>query len=190
VDLTLPSGKITCLLGASGSGKSTLLRLLAGFERPERGILSAGGERFDHLPPEKRRVGMVFQDYALFSHLTVEKNVAFGLKGLSAAEKKTRVKEVLTLVDLDAYGDRYPHTLSGGQQQRVALARALAPRPRLLLLDEPFSNLDRDLSEKIRGELRQILKTDGVTTLFVTHDEADAAALADFTHRMSGGRLG
>lgn len=182
-NLQIAEGEIISILGESGSGKSTILRLVAGLEVPTGGMIKIGDKIMVDdsifVEPEKRGVGMVFQDYALFPHLTVEGNVKFGLKKMNSREKAERLEEVLNLVNLSEYKTRYPYELSGGQQQRVALARALAPRPSLLLLDEPFSNLDKDLQAKIRDELKIILKTSGTTTIFVTHDRDDAQALAD-----------
>jgi iron(III) transport system ATP-binding protein len=189
--LTLPRGMVGCLLGPSGCGKTTVLRAIAGFEP-----LAAGEIRLDgalvgsarqQVPPEQRRIGMVFQDHALFPHLTVAANVAFGLRGVPDAGQ--RVQQMLETVGLGGSGPRYPHELSGGQQQRVALARALAPSPRLLLLDEPFSNLDIDLRERLGGELRALLKAAGTTALLVTHDQHEAFAIADEIGIMSGGRI-
>jgi iron(III) transport system ATP-binding protein len=189
--MTLPRGTVGCLLGPSGCGKTTVLRAIAGFEP-----VSAGEVRLDaelvsspqrQLPPEQRRIGMVFQDHALFPHLTVAANVGFGLRGRSDAAQ--RVQQMLDTVGLGGTGARYPHQLSGGQQQRVALARALAPSPRLLLLDEPFSNLDVELRERLGGELRAMLKAAGTTALLVTHDQHEAFAIADEIGIMSGGRI-
>lgn len=183
INLEIKEGEIVSIFGESGSGKSTLLRLLAGLEDKGSGIICIGDRIVlgpkEFILPEKRGVGMVFQDYALFPNMSIEKNIAFGLNKMSSVEKKARVKEMLELVNLEVYAKKYPHELSGGQQQRVALARALAPAPGCLLLDEPFSNLDTDLQEKIRGELKEILLKAGVTTVFVTHDRADVRALAD-----------
>ena len=180
----LAQGQIGCLLGASGSGKTTALRVLAGFAKPSAGSISLGGkvlaapDRF--LPPEKRGIGIVFQDYGLFPHLNVLKNVAFGLKKThNHDERQSMAVEMIALVGLAGYAERYPHELSGGQQQRVALARALAPSPALLLLDEPFSNLDPDLRERLAQELRVLLKRRNTTALLVTHDQYEAFALAD-----------
>jgi iron(III) transport system ATP-binding protein len=161
-NLEVKKGEVVALVGASGSGKSTVLRLTAG----------PGDHKF--RAAEKREVGMVFQDYALFPHLSVEKNIGFGIDHLSKSKRKARVKELLKLVNLEGFEKRYPHQLSGGQQQRIALARTLAPGPKLLLLDEPFSNLDAELKDKIRGELNQIIKEIGVTTILVSHDREDA----------------
>lgn len=181
--LSLEKGHIGCLLGASGCGKTTVLRAIAGFEPLRSGriildgkVLSSAGFQ---LEPEHRGVGMMFQDYALFPHLTVEKNIGFGLRRLDSAERTRRVAELLHLVGLEGTERRYPHELSGGQQQRVALARALAPEPDLLLLDEPFSNLDIDTRERLAFEVRDILKSTGHTALLVTHNQAEAFAIAD-----------
>jgi iron(III) transport system ATP-binding protein len=176
--LKLDKGEIVGLIGASGSGKSTLLRIFAGLEEPERGTLSIDGrivmDERTFVEADKRGVGMVFQDYALFPHLTVGANVAFGLK---RARRTERLGEMLELVQLGDYADRYPHELSGGQQQRVALARALAPEPSVLLMDEPFSNLDAELKLAIRSELGEILRNSGTTCLLVSHDLADIEAI-------------
>ncbi len=193
VSLTLEEGRIGCLIGPSGCGKTSLLRLIAGFLTPSAGRVAlhgdtvAGAGRW--VTPEARRVGMVFQDIALFPHLDVAANIAFGLHGQPAARQRQRVEELLALVGLPGLGGRYPHQLSGGQQQRVALARALAPRPRLLLLDEPFSALDAELREQISRDVRHILRREGITALFVTHDQNEAFALADQVGVMSEGRL-
>ncbi len=182
VSFTLDEGNILAILGESGSGKSTVLRLIAGLEMPSKGRIIVNEDVHvdtNHfIDPEKRGIGMVFQDYALFPHMTVEKNIGFGIEHLSRKEKKERIKEVLDLVALEGYEKRYPHELSGGQQQRVALARALAPKPKLLLLDEPFSNLDAHLHEQIRSDLKTILEEAGITSVFVTHDREDAIAIA------------
>lgn len=177
-NLEVEKGEVVALVGASGSGKSTVLRLTAGLEIPDAGEIAIAGQTVaaEHKfqPAEKREVGMVFQDYALFPHLSVGKNIAFGIDHLSKAQRKARVKELLELVNLEGFEKRYPHQLSGGQQQRIALARTLAPGPELLLLDEPFSNLDAELKDKIRYELNQIIKEIGVTTILVSHDREDA----------------
>lgn len=182
-NLDMEQGEIISILGESGSGKSTVLRLLCGLETPTRGSISIGDrvvtDDRTFVLPEKRGIGMVFQDYALFPHMTVAENIQFGLKGERKKERKRRVSEVLELVNMTNYSKRYPHELSGGQQQRVALARSLAPAPSLLLLDEPFSNLDADLQIKIRSELKEIIKKTGTTSIFVTHDREDARAIAD-----------
>ncbi len=192
VDLELATGKFLALLGPSGCGKTTLLRLVAGFEQPDSGIIMIGGRTVvgpcgAGIPPEQRRVGMVFQDYALFPHLTVAQNVAYGLA--RGPEREARVQELLDLVGLTGAGRRMPHELSGGQQQRVALARALAPQPALILLDEPFSNLDAGLRLTVRTEVRQILRREGATALFVTHDQEEALSIADLVGVMMNGRI-
>ena len=193
VGLGLAVGEIGVLIGSSGCGKTTLLRAVAGLERVSCGSITIAGQVVSslqaHVPPEERRIGMVFQDYALFPHLDVTKNVGFGLRHLAPAQRKTRVLEVLHLVGLTGQQQRYPHELSGGQQQRVALARALAPRPTLLLLDEPFSNLDVDLRERLSHEVRAILKAEGTTALFVTHDQLEAFAIGDVIGVMDQGQL-
>lgn len=181
--LTQAEGEIISILGQSGSGKSTVLRLIAGLETPSSGRIKINQriiyDANTNIPPEGRGVGMVFQDYALFPHLTVEKNIKYGLSKLMKSEQTKRLSEVLELVGLQDFAKRYPHELSGGQQQRVALARALAPKPSVLLLDEPFSNLDADLQIKIRDELKNIIKQAGMTSIFVTHDRDDSKAIAD-----------
>ncbi len=193
LSLTLEEGQIGCLLGSSGCGKTTVLRTIAGFEPLLRGEICLGGatiSREDYnLPPAKRAIGMVFQDYALFPHLTIFDNVAFGLRDLGRAETVVRVNEMLELVGLDKAQAKFPHEISGGQQQRVALARALAPRPALLLLDEPFSNLDVTLRERLSTEVRDILKSYGATALFVTHNQNEAFAVADRIGVMSEGSM-
>ncbi|MCZ2292847.1 MAG: ABC transporter ATP-binding protein [Burkholderiales bacterium] len=195
VSLALPQGQIGVLIGPSGCGKTTLLRAVAGLEPIESGAIRMGGVMLSdarsgtHLSPETRRIGMVFQDYALFPHLSVADNVGFGLQQLPRAERAQRVQQMLDLVGLGYAARRAPHQLSGGQQQRVALARALAPRPGLLLLDEPFSSLDVDLRERLAQEVRAILKDSGTTALFVTHDQLEAFALGDLVGVMQGGQL-
>ena len=194
-DLTLAvrRGETLALVGPSGCGKTTTLRLVAGFEAPDGGAIEIGGHTVARagestlVPPEARGVGIVFQDYALFPHLTVADNVAFGLARLPAREARTL--DVLSLVGLADFGARYPHELSGGQQQRVALARALAPAPALLLLDEPFSNVDAELRAELREQLRGVLKATGTTALFVTHDHEEAFTLADRVGVLQAGRL-
>ncbi len=191
LDLSVHQGQVLALLGPSGCGKTTTLRLIAGFDQPDAGTISIGGRAVvlpgQSIPPEKRRVGMVFQDGALFPHLTVEQNVAFGLPNGSG--RKHRVREVLDLVDLRSLGHRMPHELSGGQQQRVALARALAPRPEVLLLDEPFSNLDPGLRQQVRRDTLDILRATGATAIFVTHDQEEALFMGDVLAIMNRGRV-
>ena len=193
VTLSLKAGDIGVLIGPSGCGKTTLLRAVAGLEPVTGGEIrltkSVVSSATLSVPPELRRIGMVFQDYALFPHLSVGRNVAFGIHQLPRAEQAARVAEVLKLVGLEGSEHRYPHELSGGQQQRVALARALAPRPQLMLLDEPFSNLDVDLRERLAHEVRGILKAAGATALFVTHDQFEAFAIGDVIGVMHEGHL-
>lgn len=192
-DLTVSSGEIVTLLGPSGCGKTTTLRLIAGFERPDAGEIAIAGRVVASsnrwVPPEKRGVGMVFQEYALFPHLTVSENIAFGLGRLGPAERRRRTERLLRMVGLGGLEDRYPHSLSGGQQQRVALARALAPQPDLVLLDEPFSNLDATLRLQMREEVRRVLKETGAAAIFVTHDQSDALAISDRVAVMAFGRI-
>jgi iron(III) transport system ATP-binding protein len=193
LDFTLAHGAIGCLLGPSGCGKTTVLRCIAGFETIRAGSIRLNGVLVSGpgamLPPERRHIGMVFQDYALFPHLTVERNIAFGLRALPAAGRASRVRELAELTGLAEVLGSYPHELSGGQQQRVALARALAPRPELLLLDEPFSNLDVDLRERLSLEVREIIKASGATAVLVTHDQQEAFAVADEIGVMHEGRI-
>jgi len=194
LSLTLPAGHIGCLLGQSGCGKTTILRAIAGFEPVRAGHIALEGTVISsatlQVAPEHRRVGMMFQDYALFPHLTAAQNVAFGLRKLmNKTERVARVKEMLDLVGLSAAADSYPHEISGGQQQRVALARALAPSPDLLLLDEPFSNLDVDTRERLAFEVRDILKSTGHTAILVTHNQAEAFAIADRIGVMNEGHV-
>ena len=191
LSLDVDEGEVLALLGPSGSGKTTLLRLLAGFEEADAGSIRIGGADVTALPPAKRGVGMVFQHYALFPHLDVGENVAFGLhgRGLSRDENAHRVAEVLALVDLAGYERRAVSALSGGQQQRVALARALAPAPRLLLLDEPLSNLDPALRERTRRKLQEVLRRLGITTVLVTHEQEEAFDLAQRVAVLWGGEL-
>jgi ABC-type Fe3+/spermidine/putrescine transport system ATPase subunit len=191
VSLTIARGEILALLGPSGSGKTTLLRMLAGFERPDGGRVRIEGEDVTAVPPARRRVGMVFQHYALFPHLDVGENVAFGLAGKAEAgmAKGEAVAAALALVDLAGFERRKVQELSGGQQQRVALARALAPAPRVLALDEPLSNLDPSLRERTRRELRQLIKRIGITAVFVTHEQEEAFDLGDRVAVLNGGRL-
>ncbi|HYJ12622.1 MAG TPA: ABC transporter ATP-binding protein [Thermomicrobiales bacterium] len=189
--LDMVPGELLALLGPSGCGKSTTLRLIAGLERPDHGTIAIGGATVVDdrlvLPPERRQVGLVFQDYALFPHLTVAGNVAYGLP--RAERSSPRIDALLDLVGLTGFGDRYPRELSGGQQQRVALARALAPSPKLLLLDEPFSSLDPGLRQHLRAEVRRILQHAGTTGLLVTHDQEEALSIADRVAVMLEGQI-
>ena len=193
VSFGLATGSIGVLIGPSGCGKTTLLRTVAGLERVSEGSVQISGKVVGsasvHVAPEVRRIGMVFQDYALFPHLDVGQNIGFGIHQLARDKRAARVAEVLALVGLEGTERRLPHELSGGQQQRVALARALAPRPALLLLDEPLSNLDVDLRERLAHEVRGILKAAGATALFVTHDQLEAFAIGDAIGVMHEGRL-
>ncbi|CAN5502717.1 ABC transporter ATP-binding protein [soil metagenome] len=186
-------GELFALLGPSGCGKTSALRMIGGFMRPDRGEIVLGQKILAgpgvHVPAERRGIGFVFQDHALFPHLSVARNVAFGLRGMSRADRDKRVGEVLRLTDLTGLEDRLPHALSGGQQQRVALARALAPRPKLLLLDEPFSSLDALLRNEMRSRVRDILRAEGTTALLVTHDQEEAMLFADRVGVMQGGRI-
>ncbi|HWC72779.1 MAG TPA: ABC transporter ATP-binding protein [Gemmatimonadales bacterium] len=192
VTLDIARGEILALLGPSGSGKTTMLRLLAGFETADAGRIAVANEDVTNVPPARRRFGMVFQHYALFPHLDVGENVAFGLHASRNGERaavEQKVSQALALVDLAGFERRKVHELSGGQQQRVAVARALAPEPRVLLLDEPLSNLDPALRERTRRELRQVIKRIGITTVFVTHEQEEAFDLGDRIAVLNGGRL-
>ncbi len=191
VSLQLHYGQIASILGPSGCGKTTLLRTLAGFQQITSGEIYVHEKLFSKqgysLAPEHRNIGMMFQDLALFPHLTVEQNISFGLKELSKKEQQARIKHVLELTELNQQEKKFPHQLSGGQQQRVALARALAPKPEILLLDEPFSSLDPDLREQVATEVRKILKHENVTAVLVTHDQHEAFAMADEVGVMENG---
>lgn len=193
ISFTLSEGEIVALLGPSGCGKSTILRLIAGFERPTEGVIRLGGRVVAGdgvwVEPERRGVGMVFQDYPLLPFKSVAQNVAFGLHRWPKSEVQSRVDEVLAQVGLAEYGSRYPHQLSGGQQQRVALAQALAPNPQLLLLDEPFSNLDASLRHELRIEVRRVLKAAGTSAILVTHDQKEAFAMGDRVGVIASGRI-
>jgi len=193
VSLDVRRGEVLALIGPSGCGKTTCLRLIAGFEAPDGGRIELAGEVVAGtgrlVPPERRRVGMVFQDYALFPHLDVARNAGFGLARQGEPAARARVGEVLDLVGLAGLESRYPHELSGGQQQRVALARALAPAPALVLLDEPFSNLDAALRSRVRADVRDILQRAGATAIFVTHDQDEALSLADQVAVLDRGRV-
>jgi iron(III) transport system ATP-binding protein len=193
LDLSIHDGDIACLLGPSGCGKTTVLRLIAGFEKPLSGRISLAGRDLNaagaFIEPEERGVGYVFQDFALFPHLTIGKNIAFGLRKLEKEAALTRVAEMLELIGMPAFASRYPHEISGGQRQRVALARALAPRPAMLLMDEPFSSLDVALREKLGLEVRALLKSQKMTALFVTHDQNEAFSIADSVSVMHNGTI-
>ncbi len=191
VHLTVKEGEFITLLGPSGCGKTTLLRLIAGFEHPSSGSISFDEVIVNELPVEKRNFGMVFQSYALFPNMNVEKNIAFGLKiaGFTAEQIRQRVKEVLSLVKLDGYEKRAPKQLSGGQMQRIALVRAIAPRPKILLLDEPLSALDAKIRVHLRTEIKRIQKKLSITTVYVTHDQEEALAISDRVVVMNRGRI-
>ncbi len=191
LDLTVAKGEFVSLLGPSGCGKTTTLQMIAGFVEPTSGAVTLDGADLLAKPPSKRGLGIVFQSYALFPHMTVAENVGFGLemRGLGRAERDSRITEALTLVGLASFGERYPRRMSGGQQQRVALARALVIRPPVLLLDEPLSNLDAKLREGMQAELRAIQRTTGTTTILVTHDQSEAMALSDRIVVMNQGRI-
>jgi iron(III) transport system ATP-binding protein len=193
VSLHINEGNLLCLLGPSGCGKTTVLRAIAGFEPVTRGeihlrdqVVSSKGTT---IPPENRKIGMVFQDYALFPHMNVFDNVAFGLRSMNSRDKQKRVDEILSVVDLGNHGNRYIHELSGGQQQRIALARALAPKPDLILMDEPFSNLDVEMREYLSQEVRRILKSQGATGILVTHDQLEAFSFGDHISVMNEGKI-
>lgn len=183
LNMEVEKGDLVGILGESGSGKSTILRILAGLEVPYKGKIEIDNKNVFtekiFIEPEKRGIGMVFQDYALFPHMTVSKNIMFGLKGMNKSDKEKRVDEMLDLVNLKEYKNKYPYELSGGQQQRIAIARAIAPKPSILLLDEPFSNLDANLKSKIRNDLKEIIQKANITSIFVTHDKEDAMDLAN-----------
>jgi len=193
LNLNVEQDEIVCLLGASGCGKTTTLKAIAGILQPEQGYMSIDSKVVNDsglfVAPEKRNIGMMFQDYALFPHLTVSDNIAFGLSNMSKAKKRERVDEMLSLVKLDGCAQRYPHQLSGGQQQRVAIARALAYKPSLLLLDEPFSNIDTQVRFELIADIRRIIKAQQVSAVFVTHSKEEAFAFADTLAVMHGGKI-
>ncbi len=195
LSLSVREGELLTLLGPSGCGKTTTLRLIAGLERPDDGAIQVGGERVAaaeeraFVPPERRDVGVVFQDFALFPHMTAAENVAFGIEDWDADARETRVAELLEMVGLEAHAESTPDELSGGQKQRIALARSLAPEPEILLLDEPFSNLDVDLRVEMREEVRRILKETGVTGISVTHDQEEAMSISDRVAVMAEGKI-
>lgn len=193
VNLSAAAGEVLCLLGPSGSGKTTLLRLAAGLERVQRGRIQIDerivADAQQHCAPEHRGVGLVFQEHVLYPHLSVHDNIGFGLATLPSETREARIADQLAAVDLVGFGQRYPHTLSGGQQQRVALARSLAPRPKVLLMDEPFASVDSNLRRRLRAQTRRVLKQQQTTTVIVTHDAEEALALADRMAVLEGGRL-
>jgi len=191
LNLSIASGELVCLLGPSGCGKTTALRVLAGFERPDSGTVTVEGRDVSNEPPERRRFGMVFQDYSLFPNLSARQNIEFGLKvqKRAAAERAEIIERMIDITALAEHADKYPHQMSGGQKQRVALARAIATSPRVLLLDEPLSALDAKVRESLRDEIRRLQLEIGVTTVFVTHDQHEALAIADRVGVMSNGRL-
>ena len=193
LNLNVEQDEIVCLLGASGCGKTTTLKAIAGILQPDQGYMSIDSKVVNDsglfVAPEKRNIGMMFQDYALFPHLTVSDNIAFGLSNISKAQKRERVDEMLSLVKLDGCAQRYPHQLSGGQQQRVAIARALAYKPSLLLLDEPFSNIDTQVRFELIADIRRIIKDQQVSAVFVTHSKEEAFAFADTLAVMHGGKI-
>jgi len=191
VNLAFDKGEFVTLLGPSGCGKTTILRMVAGFEKPTSGTILVEGKDISPLPPNQRKIGMVFQAYALFPNMNVEDNVGFGLKiaGMAREERMTRVEEMLKLIGLSGYGKRFPFEMSGGQQQRVALARALAPKPRMLLLDEPLSALDAKIRVSLRQEIRSIQRDLGITTMFVTHDQEEALSISDRIVVLSAGNV-
>lgn len=193
ISLHLQTGQIACLLGASGCGKTTMLRCIAGFETPNQGSIQLNEnilfDKQHNTPAHLRNIGMVFQDYALFPHLTVAQNIAFGLKNLTKSQQNERIEEMLQLIGMCDYKNSYPHELSGGQQQRIALVRALAPKPKLILLDEPFSNLDVELRSSLSKEVRRLLKSQNVGAILVTHDQAEAFVMADVIGMIFNGKL-
>ena len=193
IDLELSEGEIACLLGASGCGKTSLLRSIAGFEKISQGNIQIRGnivsDMNTYIPPEQRHIGMVFQDFALFPHLNIYHNIAFGLQKFNKKSKNQRVEELLEMMGLAGIGEKFPHQLSGGQQQRVALARALAPKPDLLLMDEPFSSLDVELREQLASDVRKIIKYEGITSILVTHDQNEAFAMADKVGLLHEGKI-
>ncbi len=193
ITFSLKKGELASLLGSSGCGKTTLLRAIAGFEPAQSGSITLDGQelsRHNHiLPPEQRNIGLMFQDFALFPHLNVTDNIRFGLQNMPRKAQQDRVNELLELIQLPDVAKRYPHKLSGGQQQRIALARALAPKPRLLLMDEPFSSLDTDLRESLANEVRNILKSEKITGMLVTHNPQEAEKFADKMGVLKGGEL-
>lgn len=193
VSFSLSEGELGCLLGPSGCGKTTILKAICGFQDIHQGEITLGGRTLstpaNSIPPEQRNVGMVFQDHALFPHLSIAKNISFGLQNLNRVEAEKQIDKMLELVGMRDFRDIYPHEISGGQSQRIAIARALAPQPRLLLMDEPFSNLDTSLRESLGYEVRQLLKDAGMTAIMVTHDQHDAFSLGDTIGVLANGHL-
>ncbi len=193
LSLTVETNELFALVGPTGCGKTTTLRAIAGFERPDGGVISLGDQVLDdgnmHIPPDKRDIGLVFQELALFPHMSVNRNVEFGLKGMAKGARRNRAAEVLEMVGMSEFADRRPHELSGGQQQRVALARSIAPSPRLLLLDEPFSSLDPGLRDDMRLQIKKVLAETGTSALLVTHDHEEALSMADRVGVMRLGKL-
>lgn len=193
ISLEAYSGKITCLIGPSGSGKTTLLRLAAGLENIQSGEIYLDGKQIaingNNLPPEKRSIGLIFQESALFPHMTVKQNIAFGLTGIRRKEQETRINHLLLQVGMEEYGERYPHTLSGGQQQRIALIRTLAPRPRVILMDEPYANIDIARRRSLREMAQYNLKNSNSITILVTHDPAEAMEMADNIYLLDHGKI-
>jgi ABC-type Fe3+/spermidine/putrescine transport system ATPase subunit len=191
IEFSLEAGQVLCLLGASGSGKTTLLRIIAGLEQPQQGYIHFDGHDIQHTPVHARRFGLMFQEHALFPHLSVEDNIAFGMKmqGVSRQKRSEKIEQLLALVNLPNYGKRNVASLSGGERQRVALARSLAPHPRLLMLDEPLASLDANLRQQLVSDLRHIVDTLQLPTLYVTHDQAEAFALADQIAILQNGRI-
>lgn len=192
ISFHLPQGEILAFIGESGSGKTTIIRLVAGFETPQQGSITVNGQIVagpKWIPPERRQVGTVFQDYALFPHLSITKNIAYGLRNFNRGKRRERVQELLELTGMTALAQKYPHELSGGQAQRVAIARALAPNPRILLLDEPFSNLDENRRQPVREEIRKIIEKSEVSVILVTHDLHDVTAMAHRAIEISAGRI-
>lgn len=193
VTFSIDRGEILCLVGRSGCGKSTMLRLIGGIDRPDSGSIFLNGDEIagpkQFIEPDKRQIGFVFQDYALFPHLSVEDNIAFGIRAMSRGDKSKRVGEMLELVGLETMAKRFAHSLSGGEQQRIALARALAPRPKLILLDEPFSNLDLTLKRRVRAETIELLRQVDATAIMVTHDPQEALSIGDHVVLLNEGRI-
>lgn len=189
VNLEIAKGDIVALTGASGCGKTSVLRCIAGLERPSKGVIYCAGHDISTLPTEKRNVGLIFQGNALFPHMSVAKNLGFGLHSLSKAERQTHVNEMLSTLDLKGFGDRSPHELSGGQQQRVAIGRSLISKPDVLLMDEPFSDLDKETKSKVREAIRSLLNASQITTIIVSHHADDVESMAKHVYEMKEGKL-